>query len=169
RDATRSLHAATVLLRYAGFFFQAEDGIRGLIVTGVQTCALPISTSFRHPERSSTEAAIRAVNAGCRNDVGVHSGPNSIRLEWDASQVSDVQSSRDSLSGGPALVKWSDRYSPAKRRRSTAWTIPCHLGQVSPSCPSTMMAMSIGSPSAPRQCDQCPVGPHGIEIHRAIR
>src|SRR5688572_14681046 len=26
----------------AGFFFQAEDGIRGLTVTGVQTCALPI-------------------------------------------------------------------------------------------------------------------------------
>src|SRR2546421_9430057 len=26
----------------AGFFFQAEDGIRDLIVTGVQTCALPI-------------------------------------------------------------------------------------------------------------------------------
>src|SRR2546421_11474756 len=25
------------------FFFQAEDGIRDLIVTGVQTCALPIS------------------------------------------------------------------------------------------------------------------------------
>src|SRR5206468_7497312 len=27
------------------FFFQAEDGIRDLIVTGVQTCALPISFS----------------------------------------------------------------------------------------------------------------------------
>src|SRR2546421_5732423 len=27
------------------FFFQAEDGIRDLIVTGVQTCALPISTT----------------------------------------------------------------------------------------------------------------------------
>src|SRR2546429_9930285 len=26
------------------FFFQAEDGIRGVAVTGVQTCALPIST-----------------------------------------------------------------------------------------------------------------------------
>src|SRR2546421_6225490 len=26
----------------AFFFFQAEDGIRDLIVTGVQTCALPI-------------------------------------------------------------------------------------------------------------------------------
>src|SRR2546427_12056996 len=28
------------------FFFQAEDGIRDLTVTGVQTCALPISTRF---------------------------------------------------------------------------------------------------------------------------
>src|SRR6267378_1356804 len=27
------------------FFFQAEDGIRALYVTGVQTCALPISVS----------------------------------------------------------------------------------------------------------------------------
>src|SRR5690606_40172300 len=30
------------------FFFQSEDGIRGFHVTGVQTCALPIST--RMPE-----------------------------------------------------------------------------------------------------------------------
>src|SRR2546427_7400745 len=29
------------------FFFQAEDGIRDLTVTGVQTCALPIS--IHHP------------------------------------------------------------------------------------------------------------------------
>src|SRR5436309_2918630 len=28
--------------RRAGFFFQAEDGIRDFHVTGVQTCALPI-------------------------------------------------------------------------------------------------------------------------------
>src|SRR2546430_10589750 len=28
------------------FFFQAEDGIRDLTVTGVQTCALPISNSL---------------------------------------------------------------------------------------------------------------------------
>src|SRR5256886_13634502 len=28
------------------FFFQAEDGIRDLTVTGVQTCALPISRSW---------------------------------------------------------------------------------------------------------------------------
>src|SRR2546421_8424000 len=30
-------------LRRVFFFFQAEDGIRYLIVTGFQTCALPIS------------------------------------------------------------------------------------------------------------------------------
>src|SRR2546421_2858371 len=30
------------------FCFQAEDGIRDLIVTGVQTCALPISSRRRH-------------------------------------------------------------------------------------------------------------------------
>ena len=28
------------------FFFQAEDGIRDIGVTGVQTCALPISESL---------------------------------------------------------------------------------------------------------------------------
>src|SRR3989440_5497208 len=37
------------------FFFQAEDGIRDLIVTGVQTCALPISPTSRcNPTRDRT-------------------------------------------------------------------------------------------------------------------
>src|SRR3712207_7418868 len=31
------------------FFFQAEDGIRDIGVTGVQTCALPISSAGRAP------------------------------------------------------------------------------------------------------------------------
>src|SRR5699024_11332795 len=31
------------------FFFQAEDGIRARNVTGVQTCALPISSRFAYP------------------------------------------------------------------------------------------------------------------------
>src|SRR6266498_4598550 len=32
-----------------GFFFQAEDGIRAADVTGVQTCALPISAGTASP------------------------------------------------------------------------------------------------------------------------
>src|SRR3712207_1642134 len=39
----------------SSFFFQAEDGIRDIGVTGVQTCALPISLP---EERSSTEDAL---------------------------------------------------------------------------------------------------------------
>src|SRR2546429_8718197 len=31
------------------FFFQAEDGIRDVAVTGVQTCALPISPALPSP------------------------------------------------------------------------------------------------------------------------
>src|SRR3712207_8142651 len=46
------------------FFFQAEDGIRDIGVTGVQTCALPISASpgigSRGPARSWPRAASRA-------------------------------------------------------------------------------------------------------------
>src|SRR2546430_10355869 len=33
----------TLIVRF--FFFQAEDGIRDLTVTGVQTCALPICSA----------------------------------------------------------------------------------------------------------------------------
>src|SRR5207247_7751327 len=35
--------AASRLATFLCFFFQAEDGIRDPLVTGVQTCALPIS------------------------------------------------------------------------------------------------------------------------------
>src|SRR5205085_8233620 len=47
------------------FFFQAEDGIRDLTVTGVQTCALPISRLRRSARRADghplpAPAALRA-------------------------------------------------------------------------------------------------------------
>src|SRR5256885_8405450 len=37
--------------RWSMFFFQAEDGIRDYKVTGVQTCALPISAQPRDDRR----------------------------------------------------------------------------------------------------------------------
>src|SRR3989440_6489502 len=40
------------------FFFQAEDGIRDLIVTGVQTCALPIYRPF-HAIRDRQRCDVR--------------------------------------------------------------------------------------------------------------
>src|SRR2546422_11508152 len=39
------------------FFFQAEDGIRDVAVTGVQTCALPISTAIANARSSATGVA----------------------------------------------------------------------------------------------------------------
>src|SRR3712207_6966502 len=48
------------------FFFQAEDGIRDIGVTGVQTCALPISCMAR--KRSSGDRVFRHPRVG----VGPH-------------------------------------------------------------------------------------------------
>src|SRR5436305_11040965 len=48
------------------FFFQAEDGIRDADVTGVQTCALPISTLRTSRNASRANAQARRVG---RNNV----------------------------------------------------------------------------------------------------
>src|SRR3712207_6913860 len=54
------------------FFFQAEDGIRDIGVTGVQTCALPIS-AFRkhvlHPMKIESGADGQAKVWGWERDV----------------------------------------------------------------------------------------------------
>src|SRR3990167_2899797 len=41
----------------AGLFLQAKEGIRDLTVTGVQTCALPISLRRHRPRQSLPPAA----------------------------------------------------------------------------------------------------------------
>src|SRR5229473_5507709 len=42
------------------FFFQAEDGIRDKLVTGVQTCALPILADLNHIRRSLDRDKVKA-------------------------------------------------------------------------------------------------------------
>src|SRR2546427_1019565 len=58
------------------FFFQAEDGIRDLTVTGVQTCALPISAYARRSEsdRRRSGGAARAL-ASRRQRCRPYGGP----------------------------------------------------------------------------------------------
>src|SRR6266436_9319651 len=62
------------------FFFQAEDGIRDVAVTGVQTCALPICRSGNRgrarPYRSRSLALRRSTDpqigrASCRERVEI--------------------------------------------------------------------------------------------------
>src|SRR5256886_7042908 len=61
------------------FFFQAEDGIRDLTVTGVQTCALPIYIAgeppfheCRHSVAALDTAERRAGDATARDQVARH-------------------------------------------------------------------------------------------------
>src|SRR5256884_3173629 len=51
------------------FFFQAEDGIRDVAVTGVQTCALPISKSL---DDKSAAAGIGASGGGFQGFMDNH-------------------------------------------------------------------------------------------------
>src|SRR5258707_11013305 len=54
------------------FFFQAEDGIRDIGVTGVQTCALPISCRLSNSRsasvvsRSCSAASTRELEVACK-------------------------------------------------------------------------------------------------------
>src|SRR5262249_59868411 len=71
------------------FFFQAEDGIRDWSVTGVQTCALPISAGrWRSSARSTARAcawcacAPRTAEIGrasCRERVEISGGGGSLK------------------------------------------------------------------------------------------
>src|SRR5205823_9733171 len=55
------------------FFFQAEDGIRDKLVTGVQTCALPIYTSSRFASitigKESNAAALERTTFGLKTST----------------------------------------------------------------------------------------------------
>src|SRR5688572_33071981 len=53
------------------FFFQAEDGIRDLTVTGVQTCALPIYRGERLRVIGQPEALAAVSNAVRRARAGL--------------------------------------------------------------------------------------------------
>src|SRR5215211_4373603 len=46
---------SSLVLLFFFFFFQAEDGIRDHCVTGVQTCALPISLDEREVKRAGLD------------------------------------------------------------------------------------------------------------------
>src|SRR5207244_7480541 len=76
------------------FFFQAEDGIRDDLVTGVQTCALPIYSRgggspelrsrrrARRRDRSSGDPPPRLSPLRLRETRGVRSEERRVGREW---------------------------------------------------------------------------------------
>src|SRR2546429_6715830 len=63
-----------VFLSILFFFFQAEDGIRDVAVTGVQTCALPIS---RYVRRHTSSRFFRSRHSATQKDS--HVAANALR------------------------------------------------------------------------------------------
>src|SRR5690349_24842928 len=62
--------------RWYCFFFQAEDGIRDLYVTGVQTCALPIFTPNAAPPASVEKCFIgRTIRAYAKIPITIDGTP----------------------------------------------------------------------------------------------
>src|SRR5206468_6429823 len=58
------------------FFFQAEDGIRDLIATGVQTCALPIYTLYECKDKGCGDEFIVFANETPHYTLRSLNGPN---------------------------------------------------------------------------------------------
>src|SRR5687767_16028072 len=56
------------------FFFQAEDGIRDKLVTGVQTCALPICTGSPMTNGSGDYAIAFSVHPHVRRTEAIRAG-----------------------------------------------------------------------------------------------
>src|SRR5256886_2815562 len=73
--AFRARYVAWVDVHLHYFFFQAEDGIRDLTVTGVQTCALPISSCTNaHTSPLAPCCLARSVSASS-SERGISRGP----------------------------------------------------------------------------------------------
>src|SRR3712207_9038514 len=94
------------------FFFQAEDGIRDIGVTGVQTCALPICgpAALHRLGRGHPAGLLRA--AGRARDTRRAGGGNLLSPEsgagWDRKSV--VEGKSVDL-GGRRIIKKKKNYS----------------------------------------------------------
>src|SRR6266404_8126857 len=94
------------------FFFQAEDGIRDKLVTGVQTCALPIFDSRGPGARIRVGVAVcgSARQAARSSDTSApvgKSGPQSSSSEktsWPATKARKLERGGTGSRTGPALV-----------------------------------------------------------------
>src|SRR2546430_17556568 len=87
------------------FFFQAEDGIRDLTVTGVQTCALPICLRLQLGIRERLEALLVTMNR-------VHDRTDALHLTLEARADDPGEPALDHQSSMSASVSGT---APARR------------------------------------------------------
>src|SRR3712207_8530107 len=88
------------------FFFQAEDGIRDIGVTGVQTCALPISSVVG---TSRSKFSDRTFTQRMRRAVREHSRIAPTEYSWSsfAKDMAYVPRSEERRVGKECRSRWS--------------------------------------------------------------
>src|SRR5256714_2285030 len=84
---------------YFFFFFQAEDGIRDKLVTGVQTCALPISPSPAGQALDTAEGVIFNIAEG-RITQDFVALKDILKTTWD--QIEQIHKDQSVVSGVPS-------------------------------------------------------------------
>src|SRR5205823_8730869 len=94
------------------FFFQAEDGIRDKLVTGVQTCALPISARDGSARRAILRVVYPDAVAGAGLDDHFMAGSdelaNTLRHQADAILMNlDFPRSEERRVGKECRSRWS--------------------------------------------------------------
>src|SRR2546422_10642731 len=94
------------------FFFQAEDGIRDVAVTGVQTCALPIS------RRLDAEAPHPAVQIGSIGEQAARGfGDVAARDRECAGDQLALVRSEERRVGEECRSRWSPYHLKKKKKR----------------------------------------------------
>src|SRR3712207_7018925 len=91
------------------FFFQAEDGIRDIGVTGVQTCALPISVGRLRPKHRAS-GRVHAPNGrleGTRADAVAHPARAADEVDQSFDVVGAARRSEERRVGKECRSRWS--------------------------------------------------------------
>src|SRR5882762_8234352 len=101
------------------FFFQAEDGIRDSSVTGVQTCALPISTA---PARFHITARFTRAWSGRssprrKRENGGSASASPVSLQLATLEIRVVIGLRDRQRIAGVAPDWSESCFPVRRAR----------------------------------------------------
>src|SRR6266404_7700738 len=125
------------------FFFQAEDGIRDKLVTGVQTCALPISERRPTVDRGKRRPAAHAVAARWilhLDDVGAEIGEQRAREgpRRDLSEFKDADPRQRSVA--LAVARSAHASAPARNAAQRITALPMRAAPIPRLAPSPALA-----------------------------
>src|SRR3712207_8278829 len=97
------------MILFLCFFFQAEDGIRDIGVTGVQTCALPISLFVGAPNFNALHTEFRDDrDPGSREVEPVYRGGRTVRFSTDVTAgAPPADRSEERRVGKECRSRWS--------------------------------------------------------------